>query len=245
MFVRRLPIIGIVAFSLCSVNSVANLFLDRAHHPTLALWAPAALVELVTAWLVYQVVETTRKVTKSRISKQDRRFYGGVLLAFLILVIPSLGLSVTANTGEFGSLFLGLQFPLLSVACAIGAALPDVVARREQSGAKEKAEAGRRKAERDRERAEAGRRKAEKEQREAEIQQTLDSLGATARQILGRLMAEPTQSQADVAQALGVKRQSVAHHFRRLESLGLVERNGGGVEILVDLPADFGENGKE
>src|SRR5512139_192805 len=128
----RLPAAGIVAFSGCSVNALAGLLLERASHPTPMLWFAAALVELTTAWLVYQVVEQVRKVTKSNISKQDRRFYVLVLAAFALLAAPSLSLSVWANALEFGNLALGFVFPLLSVGCAVGLALPDAVTRHEK-----------------------------------------------------------------------------------------------------------------
>ncbi|MGD8475367.1 MAG: hypothetical protein PVH59_14715 [Anaerolineae bacterium] len=179
----KLPVVGIVAFSGCSVNALANLLMRRAAHPTLILWFAAGLVELVMDWLVYQVVEQTRKVTRSNISKQDRRFYRLVLIAFVLLTVPSLGLSVWANALEFGSVALGFVFPFLSVGCAVGMALPDTVARFEAARQVERAEA---RAERNRKRAtaeaEADRKRAEAEaekarQEAATLRQRLENRG--------------------------------------------------------------------
>jgi len=148
----KAPALGIAAFSAASINSVANLFLGRAVHPTQVLWASAALVELCTAWLVYQVVDVGRKLTRSNISKQDKRFYAGVVVVFFILSLFPLGLSIAANTLEFGNPGLGVIFPVLSVACAIGLALPDTIARHERDRAVERETAKAEKAERETER---------------------------------------------------------------------------------------------
>lgn len=128
-----LPILGIVAFSGCSVHALAYLLFAAAKHDTPWFWSAAVLVELMTAWLVWSIVEVARRVTKSNISKQDRRFYSIILIAFIILAIPSLSVSVTANIIEFdNNVLLGLLFPSLSVACAIGAGLPETVKRYEE-----------------------------------------------------------------------------------------------------------------
>ena len=224
---RLLPIAGIVAFSLCSVNSVAHLFLDAARYPTATLWLSAALVELVTAWLVFQAVQTARQVTKSRISKQDRRFYGGALITFLVLSVPSLGLSVAANTREFGSLLLGVQFPLLSVGCAVGAAVPDAVARFEQARASERQEAAK-------ERKERAREKQVDANQAQEVSKLLPMRGKI-RQTLRQYAIDPMQTQSSVAQKIGLSRQAVGEHLTRLEGLGLIRRNGRGIEVLVEL----------
>jgi len=145
----KAPALGIAAFSAASINSVANLFLGRAVHPTQVLWASAALVELCTAWLVYQVVDVGRKLTRSNISKQDKRFYAGVVVVFFILSLFPLGLSIAANTLEFGNPGLGVIFPVLSVACAVGLALPDAVASYEGDRAVEREKAKAEKAEKE------------------------------------------------------------------------------------------------
>ncbi len=136
------PILGIIAFSGCSVHALAYLLFAAAKHDTPWFWGAAVLVELMTAWLVWSIVEIARRVTKSNISKQDRRFYSIVLIAFVILAIPSLSVSVTANIIEFdNNVLLGLLFPSLSIACAVGASLPETVKRYErkkEQDAKEK-----------------------------------------------------------------------------------------------------------
>jgi uncharacterized membrane protein len=233
----RLPVLGIAAFSGCSINALANMLLSMAKHPTPFLWFAAGLVELMTAWLVYQVVEQVRTVTKSNISKQDRRFYAIILIAFAVLAVPSLALSVVANALEFGNVLLGFVFPLLSVGCAIGAALPETVAKFEQKKAEGKAEADRKRADRRRENAEKAQKeavaaqiKAERAQRLAEEAQReaqkLTEIGQTTRQIYDLLVAEPGRSQADIAQKLGITRQTASYHIGRLEAIGLIGQNG-------------------
>jgi predicted transcriptional regulator/uncharacterized membrane protein len=241
----KLPVVGIVAFSGCSVNALANLFLERAKHPVWWLWPASALIELITAWLVYHAVDGFRKVTRSRLAKQDRRFYTGILVVFLGLTLFFLSLSVYANSLEFDNLGFGFVFPLASVSCAVGAALPDAVARYEKGRADEKAESAKQRKEREEEKQreeELGQidrqRQAEQAAKLAELQQTVASLGETARQILGAIAADDQQSHADIAQAVGIKRQSVSYHLRQLEKLGLIQRNGQGVELLVDVSAN-------
>lgn len=222
---ERLPLVGIVAFSLCSVWSLYHLLADSAKHTSWLFWLPAVLVELVTAWAVYQVVEQTRRVTRSNISKQDRRFYGLVLAAFVVVAIPTLAASVWANTIEFGHLLLGSLFPVGSIGCAIGVALPDTVARYE---ARREAEAGERKAERTR-------RKRRRKQAQ-EIDKMLTTLGKAAETLM-LLAANPRQTQASIAQHLSISRQTVGNHYAKLEQAGAIKRNGGGeVEVLWDLP---------
>ena len=250
---ERLPVLGILAFSACSVNSLANLLMGRARHPTPILWFAAALVELITAWLTYQLVETTRKVTKSNISKQDRRFYSLVLAAFAVLALPSLGLSVWANVLEFGHLALGLVFPLLSVGCAIGAALPDTVSRfetraeterQDKAKARKEAEKKRKEAEA---RAETERKALERERQRAETErQELGNLlerAGNAAETLRKYAETPEATQAEMAGVLGTSERTVRNHLARLEGLGIVKRNGNGIEVLVELPESWGGNG--
>jgi biotin operon repressor len=222
---ERLPVVGILAFSLCSVNSVAHLFMTNAKNPTELLWFAAGLVEVVTAWIVHQVVDNGRKVTKSNISKQDRRFYGSVLAAFAVLAIPSLSLSIAANTLEFGDWRLGIQFPLLSVACAVGSAVPSAVARFEK---------GKRQAKESREQSERERKQA--------MRNILSTLGKAGETLL-LFASNPALSQASAAQELAISRQAVGQHLSKLETLGLVDRSNGGVKVLVKLPV--GDSRKE
>jgi hypothetical protein len=136
-----LPIAGIIAFSGCSVNALAHWMLDWSRSKTPWYWVAALLVEGCTAWLVWSIVDTARTLTKSRISKQDKRFYKIILLLFVALAIPSISASVVANYVEFqGNPLLSVLFPVLTVASAVGAGLPDVV-KRYKEGKKEDKEA--------------------------------------------------------------------------------------------------------
>jgi hypothetical protein len=122
---KRLPIVGVFAFALASVWSLYQMFNDRALHPTPLYWIPSALVEIVTAWLVYQTVESVRKITRSNISKQDRRFYWVLFALCLVLASPTLWVSFIANRFEFqGDIGLALLFPVACVACAVASAIP-------------------------------------------------------------------------------------------------------------------------
>lgn len=239
----RLPVLGILAFSLCSVSALHNLLASNATNAIEAFWLASVLVELVTAWLVAQVVETARQLTRSRISKQDKRFYSGLLTAFVVLAIPSLALSVWANRVEFGGDWrLGFMFPGLSVACAIGAALPGVTAKYEQGKAKVRQEAAKAKQGRVKEKAKADKERAELEQRaarmrqgQAELAQVAANLTPAARQILAQLAQDGRKSQASIAQTIDVKRQAVGYHIGRLTDLGLLKKNGTGYKVLVEL----------
>jgi hypothetical protein len=220
-----LPILGIVAFSGCSVNAVVSLFFEQAQHDTWLFWAAAVLVELTTAWLVWSVVETLRKVTKSNITKQDRKFYSIILALFVVLAIPSLTLSIVANTIEFGgSVLLGLLFPTLSIACAVGAALPQSV-----KGYARERQAEATKAQLERKARQAERKKAQ------ERRKALSSLGK-ARATFEQLVANPEQSQATIAQALSISRQAVGNHIAKLEQVGAIRRNDGeGIEVVWEV----------
>jgi len=220
-----LPIVGIVAFSGCSVNAVANLFFATAKNDTILFWPAAVLVELCTAWLVWSIVETTRKITKSNISKQDRRFHSIVLLTFVLLAIPSLSISVISNVLEFGgNILLGFLFPVLSVACAVGAGLP-VTVRRYEHQQQEEVQV-----------AQAARKKAQAERkRQQELVKRMARLGK-AQATLMQLSVNPAQSQASIAQALSISRQAVGQHLERLEQAGAIRRNGdGNIEVLWEV----------
>lgn len=218
---RNLPLGGIVAFSLCSTWSLFQLLTKSAAHPTPLFWLPAVLVELVTAWAVYHVVEQARMVTRSNISKQDRRFYGLMLGAFAVVVIPTLGASVWANSLEFGNVLLGVLFPVGSIGCAVGVALPDTMRRYER---RKESEAAERKAER--KARQAARKRAQ------EVDKRLSSLGKAGATFV-ILRQDPSQSQSSIAQALSISRQAVSQHFDKLEQAGAIKRNGGdAVEIL-------------
>lgn len=223
---QRLPILGILAFALCSVNSLAHLFLEHAKHPTPVLWFAAMLVELVTAWLVYGTVDAFRQVTKSRISKQDRKFYSGILVVFLLALVPSLALSIMANAAEFDNLALGFVFPVLAVACAIGAALPETVGRHEKAKAKTEDD-------------KATQKRRKEKDKVVQLTQTLGKLGANSRQVLVQIGTNGGKTQAELGKTLSMTRQTLAYHCKKLAKMGLVKTNGGGYELAVELPKEW------
>jgi DNA-binding transcriptional ArsR family regulator len=230
----HLPIFGVVAFSLSSVWSLYHLFVGNARHPTGLFWAPATLVELVTAWLVYNSVQMTRQVTQSKISRQDRRFYAVMLALNLALMVPTLGVSVWANKVEFQSWWLGSLFPVASIACAVAVAIPDAVKRRENHRKQERQEAEKKRKQRERERQEAEAR-AESERQEAETarkekETTLESLGNAAA-TYQLYLETPEATQAEIAERAGISKRTVRNHLNVLEAAGLISRNGDGVHI--------------
>lgn len=246
----HLPQVGIVAFAACSVHSVGNLLFAKAQHETLLFWLAACLIELCTAWVIWSIVETTRKVTKSNISKQDRRFYSLVLAAFVVLAIPSLSISVAANVKEFNGLLLGLLFPSLCVACAVGAAIPETVgkyeeANRQQAEADRKAAAARRKEkETNRQRAEARRQQAELDRQRLEADAEANRQQAAAKQkmlqiggigeTLSFYQDHPHGTRAQAAEAGSVSERTIRNRLNALEEMGAIERrrNGDGVRVL-------------
>jgi DNA-binding transcriptional ArsR family regulator len=226
---RFLPIGGIVAFSLCSVTSIYHLLVGQARNPSPVLWLPSVLIELVTAWAVTQVVEQGRRVTRSNISKQDRRFYAGVLAAFISVALPLLATSVWANAVEFQSVALGALFPIGSIGCAIGAALPEVTERYRQTREAERdAKVSKRHAKARQAEAKARQRQAKDAQRQ---RQTLAKLGKSA-PVFELYCASPMLTQAKAAEELGISRQAVGYHLSKLEEGGVIRRNGEGVEVL-------------
>ena len=220
-WLRALPVAGILAFALCSTWSMFNLLNTHAAHPTALYWLPAVLVEIVAAWTVAQVVAQVRELTRSKISKQDRKFYAIITGVFALVAAPLVGLSVRANTVEFGNKFLGIIFPVSCIGCAIGAALPDVTATRRKHKEKESAEAA-----------------TERAAREAEInqiamtEQRWEAVGK-ARETARYFEDNPTATQASAAGTLGISRRTVGNHLAALETAGLIRRNGQGVEIVT------------
>ena len=131
--IEGLPVAGIIAFSGCSVKALYHWMHGWSKNPHWWYWVAALLVEGATAWLVWSMVDTIRTLTRSRLSKQDKRFYRIILLLFVSLSVPSLTASVVANFVEFrGNPLLAVLFPVLAVASAVGTGLPDVVKRYEQ-----------------------------------------------------------------------------------------------------------------
>jgi DNA-binding CsgD family transcriptional regulator len=214
----NLPALGILAFALCSLVSVHNLFAGHAAHPTPILWFAAALVELTSAWLCWQVTEQLRQLLRSKLSKEDRRFHAVLLASFGVMALLSLGLSTWANTAEFGNIVLGLAFPVLSVACAVGLSLPAVEAKWQQDKQRAKDEQTR-----------ESRRKAEEAQRiqQEAREKELSKLG-NAERTYRALTENPSATQEQLAQALGISRRSVVNHLSKIEKAGLLSHNGNG-----------------
>lgn len=143
---HNLPVIGIVAFSACSISAVAHYFLDRSQYRLWVYWPAAVLVEGFTAWLIASAVERLHILTRSNISKQDKRFNISIFALYIVLAIPTLVVSTLANRVEFsGDWWLALLFPSLSIGCAAGAAIPVATQRYEARKQKEKAEKARKK----------------------------------------------------------------------------------------------------
>ena len=129
-----LPDLGIFAFALASTWALYQLLNNSAQHPTILYIVPAALVEVVTAWLMKNATHAAYQFTRSRITKQDRRFHLIILSACLVLAAPTTIASVLANGYEFnGNVWLALLFPAASIGCAIGGAIPRTIARHEHS----------------------------------------------------------------------------------------------------------------
>jgi len=141
--VGKFTFAGILAFALCSVYAIAQLFMARAKHPHPIYFVPAIFVEIVTAITVWQIVEMFHKWSRSNQTKQDKRFYGILIIILTILVLPSIATSITANYWEFGGfipntdiifpILLGPLFPLMLIVCAILGAIPKTVKRRKEA----------------------------------------------------------------------------------------------------------------
>jgi len=172
------------------------------------------MIELVAAWSVVQVVGQVRMITRSNISRQDRRFHSIILVAFVAVALPLLAVSAWANTLEFGTLALGVLFPLASVGCAVGLALPEAVTRHGKEREAERAV-----------KAKAAKERRKQAETKAERGRTLAELGKSAG-VFELIDAEPMLTQAEVAQRLGISRQTVSYHVKKLERLGLLGGNG-------------------
>lgn len=223
---RALPYIGIVAFAASSVNALGYFFIGHAQHKSNVYWAAAILVEGFTAWLVSAAVGEIHHLTRSRISEQDRRFHRVIFGLYVGFLIPTLAVSCFANYAEFrDSFWLGVLFPSLCVACAAGAAMPSTVASYEARRQEEKEKAKREREEK----------QAEKEYKQRESNETLfESLGS-AGATLALYFDHPQMTQKDAAQELGISRQAVGQHLRKLEQVGAIRRNGKGIEVLIDV----------
>lgn len=234
---RRAPVAGVFAFSACSVHAVAHLLLDKAEHGTPLYWIAAALIELATAWLTMRIIEQVQQATRSigrGFGKQDRRFARIMLGAYIGLTVPSFATSVIANRIEFGGdKLLSFLFPVLTVACAAGAAMPDIIEDRKRRKKKETA-------------AQAGEKATKAEEMQAQQRdswtQALANLGKAADTL--RLIAESNSwTRASIAKDLDVSPQAISGHLKRLESAGLIDRSNGSVKLPDGLTEMLKEGG--
>lgn len=223
------PIGGVFAFSACSVHAVAHMLFDAAKHDTPLYWIAAVLIELATAWLVTRIIERFREATRSigrGFAKQDRRFAWGTLIMYVIFVVPSFITSVVANYIEFGGeLLLALLFPVLTAACAAGAAMPGIIEERKRKKQKDKAAQDSDKA------AQAG---ATLAQQKESWTQTLATLGKAA-ETLRKIAANPDWTRASIAQDLEMSPQAISGHLKKLESMGLIDRSNGRTKLPEGL----------
>ena len=252
---ERLPLAGVVTFAMGSVHSLRQMFGAWAQHDNPWLfWPLAAAIELTTAIIVWQLVGTLRVVTKTHQTDENRRFYGILAGVLGVLALPSLATSVIANYVEFGGNYgLALLCPVMAVACAVMAAIPEAenrfqemkeaerkraeTKRKERAAAKEAkrqaAEARRQQQEME---AEAGRKRQEMERQAAEIRRQLFGSLGPAGQTLVIIEANPKATQAEIAELAQCSERTVRNHINTLEAAGLMRRNNGqGYEILADL----------
>lgn len=223
----RAPLGGVFAFSACSVHAVAHMLFDKAVHDTPLYWVAAALIELATAWLVGRILGQVRDVTRSigrGWAKQDRRFAWFVLIVYTVLVLPSFITSVIANYIEFDEHgLLAFLFPVLTAACAVGAAMPGLIkARKTQKKKDTDAQDDARSV-----------KAVAKSVQEMEIWRKALASSGSARATLEAIVASPDWTRASIAQDIGVTPQAVSQHLKALATSGLIDRSNGHV-VLPD-----------
>lgn len=147
LFDEWFPIVGIVVFAMCSWQALANMLHQWSGDDSWVYDVGAGAVEVYSAYTVTKIVTYLRIATASisrGMNKEKRRFGRWTFVAFVMLVVPSFAVSYWANKLEFGSVWLGLLFPSLAIACAAAVVLPEVyrakVAELEQGGSKEEQE---------------------------------------------------------------------------------------------------------
>jgi CRP-like cAMP-binding protein len=103
---------------------------------------------------------------------------------------------------------------------------------------KEKTKQARAQARAEQAKTEAQQRQEEEERRQddANLEQMLASLGKSG-EVLAVFIDSPTLTHDEAADMLGITRQTVGYHLRKLEANGLIRRNGNGIEVLAPLPA--------
>jgi len=126
-----------------------------------------------------------------------------MFVVLVLLGVPPLALSIVANSYEFNDKGLGIIFPLLSVACAVGAALPDAIGKFETKREKEREIAR-----------QAREQKRKDKKRERELLQRLENMG-NAIGTLQQYASNPQATRENVAQELGITRQAVGQHLKK------------------------------
>lgn len=142
----KLALLGILIFALSSVYAITRLLMVQAKHPHWIYFLPATFVEVVTAITIWQAVEMIYKWSRSNQKKQEKRFYGIIAMALVVLVLPSVLTSIIANYWEFRGfvpyaerifpILLGLLCPLMAIICAILGGISKAVQKREADLAK-------------------------------------------------------------------------------------------------------------
>jgi len=220
--IGRFAFAGILAFALCSVYAIAQLFMTRAKHPHPIYFVPATFIEIVTAIAVWQIVEMFHKWSRSNQTKQDKRFYGVLIIVLTILVLPSITTSITANYWEFGGnipnadivfpILLGLLFPLMLIVCAILGAIPKVVKRRKAVSQKSES---------------VGK---ETTKKTTKMQRALPTVKRREK-VFALLCENLDQSPADLGKRFGVTAQTIRNDFGYLAKQGKIIYKDGRVSL--------------
>jgi len=218
----RLAFVGILAFALCSVYAIAQLFMAWAKHPHWIYFLPAVFVEIVTAITIWQIVGMFHQWSRSNQKKQEKRFYGVLIIVLTVLILPSITTSVTANYWEFGGfipyadwifpVLLGLLCPLMAIVCAVLGAIPEVVKRRKAALPKSEA-IGK----------EAGKKR-------TRMQRVLPT-AKRREQIFTLLCKDLDQSPADLGQRFGVTAQTIRNDYKELAKQGKIIYKDGRVSL--------------
>lgn len=213
---------GILAFALCSVYAITQLFMAWAKHPHWVYLFPSIFVETVTAITIWQIVGMFHKWSRSNQKKQDKKFYGVIALLLTALIFPSIITSITANYWEFRGyipyaeqvfpILLGLLCPLMAVVCAILGAIPEVVKRREAALPKSETASQ------------------ETSKRATKVQKALPT-SKRREQVFALYCQNLDQSPADVGQRFGVTAQTIRNDLAHLAKEGKIIYKDGRVSL--------------
>ncbi len=218
----KLAFAGILAFALCSVYAIAQLFMAWAKHPHWIYFLPAVFVEIVTAIAIWQIVGMFHQWSRSNQKKQEKRFYGILIIVLTVLILPSITTSVTANYWEFGGsipyadwvfpILLGLLCPLMAIVCAVLGAIPEVVKRRKTVSQKPET---------------VGK---ETGKKRARAQRALPT-AKRREKVFALLYENLDQSPADLGQRFGVTAQTIRNDYKELAKQGKIVYKDGRVSL--------------